>query len=430
MSAPPTASQRHYSAMLDAPTGQAALRQLFYLRCIGVLMVSLITLAASQIFMVALRLDRLAPGLVALAVYAAYTGVLVEERRPVSERTLFWHLVGDLQILSYLLYFSGGDENPFATLYFVPLALAAAYLRWAQAMLVTAIMLSDFLLIHLLQFKHLAMSDGGPVPIGLMAAGGDASYLLTGAFLALFVSRLATASRDRAAALAQAREQQRNDELVVGFGTLAAGTAHELANPLSSISVAAAECRDGRLPPEQALTVIISQAQACRQTLRNLAETGRRAREASGEVTALDDFLGSIAARFNLLRPDASLATDWAVPQPAPLVREDATLTQSLIALLNNAAEASPDAVALQASLREQTLVVEVADRGPGISPAQLERIGQPFQSTRRPGEGMGIGLFLAKTSVERLGGVLSFAGRQGGGTCVTMALPLAALEP
>lgn len=411
-----------------APAGQAALRHLFVLRCCTLATVLVLVAVATAEFEIALPLPLLVPGLAALAAYTGYTAWLLRQRRTVGETELFWQLVVDLQLITYLLYFSGGHENPFAPMYFVPLALAAAYLR-SLALLVAAIMLSDLLLMHLLNFEPLTMIDGGPVPSELMKAGVDVSYLLTASGLTVFVSRLAAAAHEQAAALARAREQQLNDQLVVGFGTLAAGAAHELATPLSSISLLAAELKGRRAPLKEGLETIAAQAQLCRQTLRNLVEAAQRSHGQIDQVATLDRFLEATAARFDRLRPDARLQSGWEVPSPAPLVREDVTLAQSLITLLNNAAEASPGEVSMLAAVHEDTLRVEVADRGPGIPPALAARLGRPFVTTRGPDEGMGMGLFLAKTSVERLGGALAFSARRGGGTRVTMTLPLAAIQ-
>jgi two-component system sensor histidine kinase RegB len=111
------------------------------------------------------------------------------------------------------------------------------------------------------------------------------------------------------------------------------------------------------------------------------------------------------------------------------VVRDDATLAQSVITLLNNAADVSPRAVEIGASLRDDMLFIVVADRGPGIPREIADRLGQPFVSTKGPAKGMGIGLFLVKTTVERLGGTLAFLAREGGGTRVSVSLPFAVLQ-
>jgi two-component system, sensor histidine kinase RegB len=411
-------------AAFDAPAGQMALRHLFLLRCFSVLVLLVVMLVATRVYRVGLPLRELLFGATLLVGHAGYTAYLIRRREPVGEGEFFRQLVIDLQLTTYVLYFSAGHENPFSGVCYMPLVIAAACVRWPYAAAMAVITLGDFAFLDAIGALPLVMADGSAVPAEVIALAGDAGYLLTASQIAYFVTRVASASREQAAALAAAREQQLNDQLVLGFGTLAAGAAHELATPLTSISLLA-----GRAPLREGLATIAGQAEACRQTLRNLAEAANGRPGAKVHDVSLDDYLADIAARFRQLRPEARLHLDWAVPQPAPLVRDDATLAQALITLLNNAAEASRESVSMKGSLQGDTLFVEVADRGPGIPKALAARLGQPFVTTRGPGEGMGMGLFLAKTSVERLGGALGFSDRPGGGTCVSLTLPLATLQ-
>jgi len=416
------------SGILDASDRRAALRELLILRCLAAPAALAIMLVATKLYHLALPLPELLPGVVVLVLYAGYTAYLLRRPRPVSEAVFSWQLVLDLQVISYLLYCCGGGANPFASLYVVPLTIAAVYLPWPHIGLITAVTLGDYAFLDIFGHPGLQMANGSPVPDGILEVAAEASYLLTGVQVVFFVTRLAATSRSRAAAVTAAREQQLNDRLVVAIGALAAGAAHEMATPLSTIAVLVKELRSGRGNMQNGLDTIARQVGACKQALRHLAEAAKPSHGESPRTVALDRFLESVAGRFRVLRPDADLRTDWAIPAPAPAVREDATLSQSIITLLNNAADASREPVQMNGYLRDDMLVLEVADRGPGISTELAERLGRPFVSTKGQAQGMGIGLFLAKTAVEGLGGALAFLERPGGGTCVTMTLPLAAL--
>jgi two-component system sensor histidine kinase RegB len=102
-----------------------------------------------------------------------------------------------------------------------------------------------------------------------------------------------------------------------------------------------------------------------------------------------------------------------ATPSPAATGAE---MVQAISSLLRNAFDASGDAdgVALRFSIRGAMVRVEVQDRGTGISPDARRRAGEPFYTTKEPGRGLGLGLFLVRTFAERSGGSLEFQGTEG----------------
>jgi two-component system sensor histidine kinase RegB len=102
-------------------------------------------------------------------------------------------------------------------------------------------------------------------------------------------------------------------------------------------------------------------------------------------------------------------------------------LGQSVQALVRNALQASPPekAVVLRLGLEQGQLRVEVEDGGEGMQPEVLARAGEPFFTTRLPGQGLGLGLFVARSLAEQLGGDLSLASAPAQGTRVRLTLPL-----
>jgi two-component system, sensor histidine kinase RegB len=416
------------TSVLGVSPGRATLRQLFYLRSFAIVAALVIMLVVTAVYGLALPVPELLIGVVAMVIYNLYTGYRLRLPQQVSEAEVFRQLVVDLQIVTYLLYLAGGDDNPFGSLFFVLLTIASAYLRWPYALLVTTVTLGDFGLLNI-QHMQLAMPDGGQVPEATINTGVDVSYVLTGSLIAFFVLRVAAAARSYAASLAAAREQQLSDRFVVGFGTLAAGAAHEMATPLSVIAVLVKELRLGRGDVSEGLDTISRQVESCKQTLRYLSEAAGRSRAEYSDEVALDRFLDSVADRLRVWRPDARLQTHWDMAQPVPMVSGDPTLAQALLTLLNNAADASQNEVSMTARMTDDMLELEVLDRGPGIPREITDRLGQPFVTTKGPAKGMGMGLFLAKTSIERLGGTLEFSERVGGGTRVSVTLPIAAIQ-
>jgi two-component system, sensor histidine kinase RegB len=115
---------------------------------------------------------------------------------------------------------------------------------------------------------------------------------------------------------------------------------------------------------------------------------------------------------------------------PAPFIVTEQTLRQAIISLLNNAADASPQAVEVQCEWDDFSLRMHIHDRGAGVSREVRERAGYDFFSTKPAGEGNGIGLLLARATIERIGGQVDLTAREGGGATTLVKLPLAALNP
>jgi len=109
--------------------------------------------------------------------------------------------------------------------------------------------------------------------------------------------------------------------------------------------------------------------------------------------------------------------------QPAPQIHLDPALRAALLNLLNNAADASPEAIDLQAYWDKETFTLEIQDHGKGLSPESAARAGTAFFSTKE--EGKGLGLLLANATVERMGGKVRLFNREGGGATTEVVLPL-----
>jgi two-component system sensor histidine kinase RegB len=136
----------------------------------------------------------------------------------------------------------------------------------------------------------------------------------------------------------------------------------------------------------------------------------------------LDDCLGEADRAVAVTVDDATAAATAALPRHA--------FGQALRGLVDNARQASPPGAPVTLRVASdgaaQRLVFEIADRGPGIAPDLLARVGEPFFTTKPAGQGMGLGIFLARAVVERLGGELSIRSAPGAGTTATLSVPAA----
>lgn len=354
-----------------------------------------------------------------MAVFALTTVWRLRLDVPATQMEFLAHLLADLTAFAVLVFFSGGATNPFVSLMLMPVVIAAITLRAAWVWLLAAVAGGYYALL-LVAYQPLAIDD--PAAASAMHLGGMwFNFLVSAALIAFFVTRMQAALRDRDRELAELREKQLRDERIVALGTQAALAAHELATPLATIQTTAHELADEFAnDPDigEACRLLEKQAQTCKAILTRLAA---RAQGTPPDAMPLDAWLAEVIERWQLMRPDARITArmpadrrDYAPPDG---------LEQAIHNLLNNAADASPEAVAFDAEAKPDALVIDVSDRGPGLAPEQKAQAGRVLFSGK-PGRGWGMGLALTHATLERLGGTLSLAARTGGGTRARLMLP------
>ena len=124
------------------------------------------------------------------------------------------------------------------------------------------------------------------------------------------------------------------------------------------------------------------------------------------------------------MRPDAKFIFSLESTAPPPSIIDEPTLKNALISVLNNAADVSPESIKVRTNWNNQQLSIEVIDAGPGLSDQNLRRAGNTPFSTKSSRQGLGIGLYLARATLERFGGSLTLANSQQGGLRATILLP------
>jgi two-component system sensor histidine kinase RegB len=214
------------------------------------------------------------------------------------------------------------------------------------------------------------------------------------------------------------------------IGALAAGAVHELATPLTTMAVLVNEMQQvpGASTRLRDVETLSAQIDVCRQTLRSLmAVAGHASDEGSGNEP-LDCFLDSIANTFRKMRPRLHLTCHFDGCRPVPEIRDEPTLKQAILMILNNAADASPDDVRMNGQWSPDHLVLSILDRGKGMPELGREKLGRMFFTTKAPGQGTGLGLVLTVSTVSRLGGTVEWSPRPEGGVCAEIRLPLRGL--
>jgi len=253
------------------------------------------------------------------------------------------------------------------------------------------------------------------------------------------MSRLTDEIRKQEIDLRNAQQRQLSAEKLEALGTLAAGAAHELATPLSTIAVVAGEVEVmiqktdlGPGPQAQELVedirLIRSELNRCRKILDTMAvDSGQAIGELHRKIP-LQQFWEEIVDGISHSERVEFAAFDQT--QQAMLDIPVIGLTHAMRGLIQNGVDASSDQQSVKVNVKRPSkgdLVWTIVDRGSGMAPEVLDRINEPFFTTKDPGKGMGLGVFLAQNIIERVGGTIHFRSRIGEGTRVVVTLPVEA---
>jgi two-component system sensor histidine kinase RegB len=348
-----------------------------------------------------------------------------------AENAIACVMAADFALLTVLLALSGGPNNPFSVLYLVEVTLAAVMLAPRRTWLLMGLALASFgTLFATPRFAWFAAHGlTHEQMMDLHIRGMWVAFGVAAAFIVVFVQRVTRALAERDAELASTRTQAARRERLASLATLAAGAAHELSTPLSTIAVVASELeRQLRHAPEAAADarLIRDEVERCRETLSRMAtDAGAPGGEGHGHQPlsrVVDEALVGLAGRAQV-RVEALGNLSRQVPL-LPL----RALGRSAQALVRNALQASPAGaeVLLRVEATAVSLRLEVRDSGSGIPPEVLSRVGEPFFTTRQAGAGMGLGVFLARSLSEQLGGSFSLTSEPGNGTRAVVQVPLA----
>lgn len=337
------------------------------------------------------------------------------------------HLIGgtlilDVLLLTGLLAVTGGAANPFTVVYLVYVTLASVTLgtAWSWVIVLGAVGGYATLFVWDIPLPEHVMHEGR-LPSHL--AGMWLAFGATASIIALFVTALTRTLARRDRELADVRRMAARHERLASLMTLAAGAAHELATPLASIAVAARELeRTGDAVTRDDAGLIRSQVERCRSILDQMSGRANEAWVEPPTATTVEDVLAGV---LEALEPERRARVHVTQAPALALVVSRPGLVQALLNLVRNAFDASPsDApVSIDVTSRDFDIEFRVRDRGAGMTPDTLERSGEPFFTTKPPGAGFGLGLFLVRSFAERHGGRLTLESRLGQGTIALLAL-------
>jgi two-component system sensor histidine kinase RegB len=417
------------STILSSLPGHSQLRRLVALRGIAVA-AQLITLAVVWKFL-GLELDW-QPMLLTIAILASinlFSWLRLRNNTVVSNPELFAQLSVDVIALTILLYYGGGSTNPFISLYLLPLVIAAATLpgryTWGMAALTAACY--SLLMVYYIPLPHIHHNEDDAFNIHVM--GMWLGFVISAMVVAYFVVQMAQAVRSRDEMLARVREEILRNERIVALGTQAAGAAHEMGTPLSTMAVVIGELqRDAATPSElrDSLTILDKQVRGCKRILDKIMANAQDSGATLPQPA--DQLMAEVLNEWQLLRPAAQYRYDNSGTQPAPHINVDVTLRAALMNLLNNAADASPLPIEIHARWDNSGFTLEIRDHGQGLSDEAALKAGSAFFTTKK--DGRGLGLFLANATIERIGGTVRLFNREEGGATTELALPIISNRP
>jgi two-component system, sensor histidine kinase RegB len=345
----------------------------------------------------------------------------------VTPRTVYeWHIalimMIDIAILTALLYLTGGPNNPFSFLYLVQIALATVLVRARWTWMLVGLAFLGFGLL-------LIAREPLVIPEDSHAYGAWVALGVASAFVVHFLRRITDSLAEREDELTEARGLAARQERLASLATMAAGAAHELSTPLGTVALAAKELERALMKVDNDelaadARLIRDEVGRCRVILDQMAQGAGTVGESVTNATVrglLDETLIGIRESPRVL---CEISDEV---ERAQLRLPPRAVSQALRSLVTNAQDASPPntAVVVTAYVEADQLDIVIRDRGEGISRDVMARIGEPFFTTKAPGRGMGLGLFLSRAVIEGVGGSLQIISKNDGGTEVRVRLPI-----
>lgn len=426
-----------------AKDARQTLRWLFVLRTLMMFGESVIVFMSLYGLNIPLREVPLWAILCLLGVFNWWTWLRLDAPEPISENELFVQLSCDVIAITAILYFTGGATNPIAWFFLLPLIITATVLHqeytWYMVIFTSScytLLMSYYEPLPSIQpvvlgnERAMTMHAMMPRPnLDLHVFGMWFGFVFSAVLVAYFVVEMAKTLRARDMSLAEAREQALRNERVVALGTLAAGAAHEMGTPLGTMAILIGEIQDEcsyNAELADKMRILREQVGRCKQALSVMSASAGQLRAESGRVSSIDQYMNELVESWRQQQqsPATRLVYRKKGTSPPPGILAELTLTHALINILNNAAEVSPGGIKLNALWDAGTITLIILDSGPGISPAVSDRIGKAPVSTKE--QGLGVGLFLAFSTINRLGGVIEMTPRAEGGTQTRIVLPAA----
>ncbi len=428
------------------------LKWLFILRNMIITAEIFLIVVASYGLGIELPQEQLWLVIISSAAVNLYTWLRLKTEEAVTELELFSQISIDVLAMASMLYLTGGASNPIIWVFLLPLIVTAIMLPQSYAWNMVIMTSSIYTVLVAYNIPLPAIEPHMPQPdnispelyhqlhmikdnnyYDLHIFGMWFGFVFSAGLVAFFVVELSNTLKERERNLAEARERALQDERVVSLGTLAASAAHDMGTPLGTIAILAHELvqdfPEHRYPDlHHKLHIMSRQITRCKAALSVMSASAGEMRAESGSVMSLAEYIDSVLNQWRAYNPRAKLQL---LIEPDVFIEAkilaERTLSHSFMNILNNAAQASPQDIGIEfyAHWDREQAHIRIRDFGPGLPVEYLEYIGKsPVDSHN---QGMGVGLFLAHSTINRLGGKIEFSNLESGGACVDIYLPVLA---
>ncbi len=409
------------------------LRQLIILRNITIFFVLLIITLSVFALNIVLPIVPLMVILFFIGIANLVTHFVILSGKEIKKWFLFTQILSEIVFYSFIFYYSGGATNPFTFFYLVPLAISATVLSGELTLILTLIATT---------FYSMLLTNYYPIYYGMEGPGFDMGsngqfsqhvlgmllgFIISAVLVTWFITHLSKELKQRDQAIAEAKQRELRDQQMVSLGTLATGTAHELGTPLASLAIVTGELTEGfsiKQNPElfAQQQILREQINRCKNILSVLSDHAGQSRADSGGLVSINEFIEDVIELWQQGRERTQLNKDIEYYSGSGHFVSDRILKQAIINLLNNASDASPDEITMNVKVKEDILLITIKDNGTGMTDEQILQAGDVAFSTKP--DGMGIGLFLALTTLRRIGASVNFE-RHREGTQVMISLPI-----
>ena len=347
----------------------------------------------------------------------------------VTEWEFFYQLLIDVICLNTLFYFSGGANNPFVSYLLVPICISAATLPWRFTWVITSLCLSAY---TLLLFFHVnlpifEMSHNHESTLSWHILGMWFNFFISAILITYFVVKMARTLREQDEILNRLREDELRNGQLMAVAMLAAGAAHEINTPLSTMTVLLSELQaeheaNKKLLPD--LELLSTQVTQCANTLKKMVHDSSAASHGQFKHQPVKEFCAHIFDRWQLFRPTAQFNYSFSENFIDKNMVADPRIEQAIINLLNNAADADPNAqVKIIIECVDNILVWKIIDEGRGVDKNIQADLGKNVVSTKK--NGLGLGMLLSNATLKYYGGSVTQIANTPRGTLTELRLPL-----
>jgi two-component system, sensor histidine kinase RegB len=337
-------------------------------------------------------------------------------------RSATWLLAFDILQLAALLYLTGGLENPFAFMFLAPVLIAATALEPRQTLMLGALASVSAALL-LTYHQPLPWTPDGSIRLPTLYVFGVFSAILLGlGFISVYAWRVAEEARQLSDAFAATELALAREQNLSAIDGLAAAAAHQLGTPLATIALIVTEMSrmDLKNPAlAEDIAILRQQTDRCREILAKIASLGEESTGPLAQQT-LSHLVEEAAAPYRGFDKQIEIRSEG--PDPEPIAPRNPGLLYGLGNIIENAVDFSATRARIDVIWTKSNVTMAIIDDGPGFAPEILARLGDPYLSTRRYDRpdragtadaaaslerGLGLGLFIAKTLIERSGGII-----------------------